>query len=433
MQQEIKFKETEIGKIPENWEVKTLESVANVEMGQSPKSKYYNEKRKGCPFLQGVTTFGSRYTRIERYTTKSPKVAQKGSILLSVRAPVGEINIAPEELCIGRGLSALTMKNNNNKFLYYLLLYLKKTIINHQTGTVYGSINKTIIENFKVPVPPLPEQKAIAKILSDLDDKIELNNDMNKTLEAIGQALFKHWFIDFEFPNKEGKPYKSSGGEMVYNEELDKKIPKGWEVENYSEYADTISGRSYKSEELEDSDTALVSLKCVDITGGFNEEGLKSYTGNYKEEQIVKDGDVVVAHTDLTQDREILGRPAIVETSSDYKTYVASLDLVISRPISDLISRGFIYFLLQSEWFRHHASGYANGTTVLHLSKKTLPEFRMPIPSEVLLKRFSKIAENIISKIHANNSEKKELEKIRDSLLPKLMSGKIRVDYAQGK
>ncbi|HID43199.1 MAG TPA: restriction endonuclease subunit S, partial [Archaeoglobaceae archaeon] len=131
----------------------------------------------------------------------------------------------------------------NPKFVDFFFQSPRAKYISDNTalGTTRPSINTTILKNRYVPVPPIDEQAAIAKILSDLDTKIELLQKQNETLEAIAQAIFKHWFVDFEFPNEEGRPYKSSGGEIAFNEELGKDIPKGWEVKPIKELCKSIS------------------------------------------------------------------------------------------------------------------------------------------------------------------------------------------------
>ena len=165
------------------WETVELKSIADVTMGQSPKSDYYNENCEGMPFLQGNKTFGDKYPSFELHTTFIKKVAKKNSVLMSVRAPVGDLNIASEDICIGRGICAIWMKNNNNEFLYYLLKANISQLINRESGTVFGSINKRDIETFKIKAPKDPKiQLKIMTILKDIDEKIELCKNVNNNL-----------------------------------------------------------------------------------------------------------------------------------------------------------------------------------------------------------------------------------------------------------
>jgi type I restriction enzyme S subunit len=254
---------------------------------------------------------------------------------------------------------------------------------------------------------------------------------MNRTLEALGKAMFKHSFVDFEFPNEAGKPHKSSGGKMVFNGELGKEIPRGWNVAKLAGSVNVIKGCSYRSHDLQASDVALVTLKSIDRGGGFNQEGYKEFTGEYNQNQVLKDGDIVVAQTDLTQRAEVVGRPALVNSSGKYSELVASLDLQIVRPKNGL-SKHFVYFLLKTEEFHDHALSYTNGTTVLHLDKNAIPEFKFVIPGREALERFDRVIGPLLTKAGANQTLIECLALLRDSILPRLISGKIRVPVEVG-
>lgn len=287
-----------------------------------------------------------------------------------------------------------------------------------------AGIRASDLAELSVPYLPLEQQRSIANVLKTIDFKIRVNHRMNRTLESIGKAIFRHWFIDFEFPNAEDKPYKSSGGTMI-DSDLGK-IPKGWRTGRLAECVNTVKGCSYRSDDLKESETALVTLKSFNRGGGFNQEGYKEYVGEYNEEQILKEGEIVVAQTDLTQKAEVIGRPAIVNSIGKYSKLVASLDLQIIRP-KDNFSRNYAYYLLSTDEFHNHALSYTNGTTVLHLNKNAVPEFVSIIPPKEILNKFDKILDAMLRKIAINTTEIHTLSLIRDSLLPKLMSGKIRV------
>ena len=159
-----------------------LKEVAEITMGQSPKGTSYNQNKQGKPFLQGRKTFGRIYPEIDTWTTEPNKIAKRGSVLMSVRAPVGDVNISNNEICIGRGLCSIFAKNGNNKYLYYLLLNNKNAIINKSSGTVFDSINKEQLEDTLLNVQNDQEQKKIVDILTKIDNKIELNRHTNNNL-----------------------------------------------------------------------------------------------------------------------------------------------------------------------------------------------------------------------------------------------------------
>jgi len=433
------FKETEIGKVPEEWDLSSIDEIGEVVGGGTPSTKVQEFWDGDIAWLtpKDLSNCNFRYvSRGERNISRkgleksSAKILPPNSVLLTTRAPVGYVAIARNDISTNQGFrSVIPKKGVSSEYLYYLLKNNTHYLKSHASGTTFGELAGSTLRSLKFAFPNFDEQKSIAKILSDLDSKIELNNEMNKTLEAIGQALFKHWFIDFEFPNNDGKPYKSSGGEMV-DAELGE-IPKGWSVKKLGDYVDVVKGCSYRSDDLQESDKALVALKSIERGGGFKVDGLKQYIGKYKDEQIISPGEIVVSHTDITQKAEVLGKSAIVRKVPKFSTLIASLDLCIVRPVINMLNRSFVYFLLKTDNFQNHAFGYANGTTVLHLNKKAIPEYVFVLPPKDLIHKFGVIVNNIMEKIQENELNSETLTFMRDSLLPRLMSGRIRVKVAE--
>ncbi|WP_295731049.1 restriction endonuclease subunit S [uncultured Limosilactobacillus sp.] len=163
-----------------------LKDIAEIVMGQSPKSTFYNNEGDGMPFLQGVRTFGENYPQIDTYTTAFNRVASSGEILFSVRAPVGRVNWANQKIAIGRGLASIKVKNGYSKeYLYYFFKRIGDHLDSIATGTVFTSINKKELEELKIKIPvELCDQKRIARYLRKIDLKIEKNNQINDNLAA---------------------------------------------------------------------------------------------------------------------------------------------------------------------------------------------------------------------------------------------------------
>lgn len=159
-----------------------LKDFATINMGQSPKGETYNSEGKGIAFLQGRKTFGRLYPIIDAWTTYPIRIAKKGEILMSVRAPVGDMNFSNQEICIGRGLCSINAKNGRNKYLYYVLLNNMEKIKQNSTGTVFSSISKNDLENLEIDFHSDKIQKKIEKILGSIDSKIELNTEINNNL-----------------------------------------------------------------------------------------------------------------------------------------------------------------------------------------------------------------------------------------------------------
>ena len=160
-----------------------LEDIATITMGQSPKGDTYNTNGDGLPFLQGNRTFGDRQPTFDTWTTSPTKIADAGDIIMSVRAPVGELNITPIKMCLGRGVCSIRAKNGCQDFIYYLMKYSMKQLLSKESGTVFGSVNRADINGLDIIVPDsYEEQQKIARYLSAIDDKIELNKSINKNL-----------------------------------------------------------------------------------------------------------------------------------------------------------------------------------------------------------------------------------------------------------
>ncbi|RLG72409.1 MAG: restriction endonuclease subunit S, partial [Methanobacteriota archaeon] len=306
---EKEFKETEMGELPKEWEITVLgdKSKFTIIMGQSPPSKYYNQNGDGIPFIQGKKEFGDLYVETETYTTKCAKIAPPYSVLITVRAPVGELNITKGKLCIGRGVAAVFNKNRSlleNRFIYYVLKGLNRYLsMLGERGTTYDSITKEELDNFAVPFPKSVERLSIASVLSWFDDLIENKKRQNEILEKTAMAIFKSWFIDFE-------PFKDS--EFV-DSELGK-IPKTWKVRSIGKIADFRNGLSYKGVEKfsEPAGYLFITLNNVLEGGGFKPEYSWIKSNRIKKHHFLKEGDLIIANTEQTKVGRLIGCPALV-------------------------------------------------------------------------------------------------------------------------
>ena len=297
----------------------------------------------------------------------------------------------------------------NDRFLYYYFCNNSELIRLFDRGSGQPSIKKTDLLNMEVLFPALEIQQKIATVLSSLDDKIEINNRINNNLEQQAQALFKSWFVDFE-------PF---GGKM----------PEDWEKIKLSDIAEFISGYSYKGSELQTSSCAMATIKNFERNGGFKLDGFKEIipSNKLKEKQLVDLFDTLVAHTDLTQNADVIGNAELLLSKKHYNKVILSMDLVRVLPKYG-ISKFLLAGILKNKIFKTHCLGYINGTTVLHLSKQALPEYEIPFPKKIsTVKVLSESLEFIYKKLSFNIIENERLAQLRDTLLPKLMSGEIDV------
>lgn len=317
---------------------------------------------------------------------------------------------------------------------YYLDCAATRSML--KDGYVSGSaIPRVVLKDFRrapIPIPPIEVQDNIAGILGALDDKIELNRKMNETLEQMAKALFRSWFVDFDPVHAKAAGRQPAGMDRAtadlfpdsfVDSELGK-LPKGWEISTLGEDVTVTRGCSYKSEDLASSSTAMVTLKSFKRGGGYRHDGLKSYTGAYKPAQVVHAGELVVSYTDVTQAAELIGRPAIVSTTPDFKQLVISQDVSVVRP-KNSTPISYLYGLMMEESFRAHTYAHSTGTTVLHLSSTALPSFKFIKPKTELLAAFDKTAANLLRLADENHQQSRLLSATRDALLPKLLSGAL--------
>src|SRR5690606_30429789 len=232
------------------WKTYRLSDLMRIIGGGTPKTNKPDYWGGDIPWLS-VKDFGNGIKRVyetEKHITdkgleeSSTKLLKKGQLIISARGTVGEIAQLGRAMAFNQSCYGLDANEDmcTNDYLYYLLKFKIADIRRNTHGAVFDTITRSTFNSIEVALPSLFEQKFIAKTLSALDDKIELNNRINRNLEALAQAIFKYWFIDFEFPNEQGKPYRSSGGKMV-DSELGE-IPEGWEIRPISHLFESVIG-----------------------------------------------------------------------------------------------------------------------------------------------------------------------------------------------
>jgi type I restriction enzyme S subunit len=395
-----------------NWKRLKISDFAEIIMGQSPESKYYNNNGIGVPFLQGNRTFGGLYPTIDTWCTNPIKLARKNSVLMSVRAPVGDTNIADQEICIGRGLSSLSMKKGNNKFLFYLIKANKSKILANEAGTVFGAINKNVLSNIYLSITTnIDEQNTISSFLCNLDSKIEINLNISKNLEELAQTLYKRWFVDFEFPNEKGEPYKSSGGEMV-NSELGL-IPKGWEVRNVSDLFVFIGGSQPPKEEHK-YDYRPGYVRFIQNRDFKEDPKHITFIKDSKKNKMANKLDILIdKYGEVGQIR--------FGIEGAYNVALAKLEPHLKSDLELL--RGYF----SQREIREYLSNSSIASTRGSLNSTTFTGLKIAYPSKLLIKHFSEFNQYLLLSILNKKSENKKLAELRDLLLPKLMSGEIEV------
>ncbi|EKD55605.1 MAG: Type I restriction-modification system, S subunit/Type I restriction modification DNA specificity [uncultured bacterium] len=404
--------------LPDGWDLKSINEIAEVIGGGTPSTKNSDYFGNEIPWItpKDLSNYENVYiSRGERCITKkglencSAKILPKGAVLLTTRAPIGYVAIASNEVTTNQGFRSLIPKKNySSEFIYYLLKSSKEVLIANSSGTTFGELSGSALKKIEFSFPKLDEQKSIASILSSLDDKIELNRKMNETLEKTAQAIFKQWFIDFEFPDENGKPYKSSGGKMVETEFGE--IPKGWRMSSLKEEFNITMGQSPPGESYnENSDGILFYQGRTDFDFRFPKPRIfcvkpQRFAEKFNTLVSVR---APVGDINMALDKCCIGRGlSAVIHKNNYFSYTF-YKITSLKPIF----QGF-----ESE-----------GTVFGSINKTNFENIEAIIPEESIIKMFEKLVNPIDLKIYEITKEINILTELRDLLLPKLMSGKIRV------
>lgn len=307
---------------------------------------------------------------------------------------------------------------NNPKFAYYFLQTMGFERLD--AGASNPTLNRNHIHTIPVQWPALGVQRRIVTILSVYDGLIENNLRRINILEEMARVLYREWFVEFKFPGHEKVTLVSSAIGPV---------PRGWTISTVEKVADVFRGRSYGSADLADEGgLPFVNLKCMVRDGGFRRSGLKRYTGDYKDTHRVRKGDIVMGVTDMTQERRIVARAALVPTL-DKEYGVFSMDLVRIEPKSPL-PKSFLYAFFRFSHFADEVKQHANGANVLHLSPDRISAFRFVIPPQNLMLRFADVFGPTLEQVDSLENQNEILRETRDLLLPRLLSGPVPIAEA---
>jgi type I restriction enzyme S subunit len=274
----------------------------------------------------------------------------------------------------------------------------------------------------------LSDQREIADVLSELDDKLDVNRRIAETLEQLARALFKSWFVDFE-PVRGASTLPEHVRRLFPDRLVDSRmgpVPEGWEAAPLGEHVEVTRGLSYTSAGIADDGVPLHNLNSIREGGGYKEDGIKYYVGEYRDRDRVLPGDLIVASTEQGFEHLLIGYPAIVRQTFG-KEGIYSQDLCRVRPREESpLNRRWLYLLLVGHRMHYEVVGYSNGTTVNHLAMDGLKKPLIAVPPPELVRRFDEIVAPMFEQQEALGAESRTLGGLRDVLLPKLTSGDIR-------
>ena len=412
-----------------SWKEYKIEDIGIVVGGATPPTKDSSNYDGNIPWITPkdlanhngrYISHGERMISLQGFNNCSCQMLPKNSILFSSRAPIGYVAIANNELCTNQGFKSIIPNNNivDSLFLYYLLVYYKPVIENMGSGTTFKEVSGSVMKNLAINIPEIDEQKKIAAILSSLDDKIELNRRINRNLEQQAQALFKAWFVDFE-PFKDGKFVESVLG----------KIPQELTISKIGDIPHKIeSGRRPKGG---------ATSEGIPSIGAENIKGLGFY--DYSKTKYIPKDFASVTNRGKISGYELLiykdgGKPGyFIPNYTIFGEGFPFEYMFINEHVFllDLMSREyniFAYFYMQTSYIMNQLNSIGGKAAIPGINTKDVESLPIFTDDNKKVKEFGRIALPMITTILKNSKENANLTKLRDTLLPRLMSGELKID-----
>lgn len=361
----------------------------------------------------------------EKLPSRAKRKVEKGTIIYSTVRPnqkhFGYFDTYSDDLVVSTGFATLDIIDPrvNSKYLYYLLtqnsVISQLQSIGENSTSSYPSIRPEDIGNLSFMFPDIDIQNKIADILTSIDKKIQINNQINQELEAMAKTLYEYWFVQFDFPDQNGKPYRSSGGKMVYNPELKREIPEGWEVEKLSSLLEigreTINPMKTPKEEFK-----YYSIPEYDVSGSFSYELGETIRSN---KFIVEKSDLLVSKLNPWFNRVVYN----LEENA-----ISSTEFIVWKTFNRF-EKNFLYQVATSKEFIEYCTRFATGTSNSHkrVSPDIMVGFQIPF-KKTYIQKFGEITDSIRTQVLQNNVQNQELTQLRDWLLPMLMNGQVKVE-----
>jgi len=342
----------------------------------------------------------------------------KKCLVLPYVGSVGDLAIfdATYDAHLGSNIAKIELACNSSyseEFIYYFLKsdYGQKVLLRDIQGAIQKNITMKAIRDVSLPDISIQEQDKIVSILKSLDDKIDNNNQVNQELEAMAKTLYDYWFVQFDFPDQNGKPYKSSGGKMVYNPELKREIPEGWGVEKLGDISQYVSEKvdsfELNIENYVGTDNMIADMGGIELTTSIPKSGTSTKFSA---------GDILISNI----------RPYFKKIWLSDRTGGCSADVLCIRT-NRTIPKEFVYATLARDDFFNYDVAGSKGSKMPRGDKKHIMEY--PIVFEFgVAEQYSKIVRPIYEAVHENNNQNQELTKLRDWLLPMLMNGQVKVE-----
>lgn len=396
--------------------IEKLINLAIVIAGQSPKSEYYSES-VGTPFLQGNRTFGQVHPLIDTYTTKVTKLAEPNDILMSVRAPVGDLNVADREICLGRGLAAIRPKSISYKFIYFALHNGISNLLQKGSGTTFDSVDKELVENLEIQVPEDRDSwELIGDFLWLIEEQVMNHNEIIETNLNFSKHLFERWFIQYDFPIGEKVGYRSSGGKLKRSDFFASEFPENWHLDKLNQEIKIGSGFPFNSDNYSPEGRYSV-ITIRNVQDGYlnldSQNRIDIDKSTLPKHCVLSRGDILVSLTGN------VGRVAIVDSEGHV------LNQRVGVILADSHWKNFAYLYLLLPEVRQRLINIANGSSQDNLSPLDIFNDHFPIPPVDILEEFNLIVGPVIDMITESQIEITKLKEIQKWALPLLMSDQL--------
>ncbi len=419
----------------QHWQDKTLNELGDFQRGKSrhrPRNDVALFSGGKHPLIQTgeikeanlyITAHSAAYND---FGLAQSKLWPKNTLCITIAANIAETALLGYPMCFPDSVVGFNAEpeKSSELFMHYVFTYIRRAIQNSATGSIQDNINIEYLTGLKFKIPVKSYQDKIAAVLSALDAKIDCNNRINAELEAMAKTLYDYWFVQFDFPDANGKPYKSSGGKMVYNATLKREIPAGWEARKLKQYISLERGVTYGKEDVCTSNTkdAVGVLRATNVTAN-----------------VIDTDDLVYVPDSKVSHAQVMAKfSTLIVMSSGSKEHVGKNGIYFfdeplgfgafcSKITSDANSRYFVNTFLQSKWFRAYIKNQCLGTNINNLTNDHINDCPTIGADPRVSRLFEETLKAHYKKMAVNAVENRSLRQLRDWLLPLLMNGQVTV------
>ena len=413
------------------WEITSLSELGTFSRGKSkhrPRNDVKLFEGGKYPLVQtGDVKAANLYiTKNDSYYNdfglKQSKLWPAGTLCITIAANIAETAILSYPMCFPDSIVGFNAnpEKSSELFVYYFFEYIKKEIQKSASGSIQDNINIDYLSKMRIKVPEKKYQDKIVELLSSIDKKILLNNQINQELEAMAKTLYDYWFVQFDFPDQNGKPYKSSGGKMAYNQDLKREIPEGWRVETLKNFeSKIITGKTPSRANSDNFGGEIPFITIGDIRGNTfvysTSESLTDLGASVQQNKYLPEGSLCVS---------CIATVGEIGFTTEWSHTNQQINSIV---FEDETNRYYLYFALKN-YFENANASAKTGNTFANMNKEDFSGIRIILPRNEIKNNFHKITEPYFAQIKCLQGQNQELTQLRDWLLPMLMNGQVKVE-----